>query len=270
MLPALLFPPLNPIALELGPLVIRWYALSYIAGILLGWWIAKRMAGRVALSFGWTPKLLEDFVTWATLGIILGGRLGYVIFYKPSDYLANPAQIFRVWEGGMSFHGGALGVIFAVILFARVKKLPIMALGDIIAAVAPLGLGLGRIANFINAELYGRISDVPWAVVFPGQSLARHPSQLYQACLEGFALFAVQMLLEKRGLRQHSGLLVGCFLTGYGIARFIGEFFREPDSFLGFLFGNWLTMGQLLSLPMILAGLVVIRLARQGSFLPKP
>jgi phosphatidylglycerol:prolipoprotein diacylglycerol transferase len=273
---ALPFPIIDPVAVSIGPIAgfgpfgIRWYALAYIVGILLGWWYAKKLAAKAGRSFGWTPGLMEDFVTYATLGVILGGRLGYVLFYKPTHYLQNPGEILQVWNGGMAFHGGALGVILAIILFAKVKKLPVFGLGDIVCAVVPIGLGLGRLANFINGELYGRATDVAWAMVFPADKdqLLRHPSQLYQATMEGLLLFLVLLVLEKKGYRKYPGVISGTFLAGYGVARFIGEFFREPDSFLGYLAGG-LSMGQLLSLPMIAVGAFIVRQALQGSFAPQ-
>jgi phosphatidylglycerol:prolipoprotein diacylglycerol transferase len=272
---ALPFPIIDPVAVSIGPIAgfgpfgIRWYALAYIVGILLGWFYAKKLAAKADRSFGWTPGLMEDFVTYATLGVILGGRLGYVLFYKPTYYLQNPGEILQVWNGGMAFHGGALGVILAIILFAKVKKLPVFGLGDIVCAVVPIGLGLGRLANFINGELYGRATDVAWAMVFPADKdqLLRHPSQLYQATMEGLILFLVLLALEKKGYRKYPGVISGTFLAGYGVARFIGEFFREPDSFLGYLAGG-LSMGQLLSLPMIAVGAFIVRQALQGTFAP--
>lgn len=272
---ALPFPIIDPVAVSIGPIAgfgpfgIRWYALAYIVGILLGWWYAKKLAAKADRSFGWTPGLMEDFVTYATLGVILGGRLGYILFYKPTYYLQNPGEILQVWNGGMAFHGGALGVILAIIVFAKVKKLPVFGLGDIVCAVVPIGLGLGRLANFINGELYGRATDVAWAMVFPADKdqLLRHPSQLYQATMEGLVLFLVLLLLEKKGYRKYPGVISGTFLAGYGVARFIGEFFREPDSFLGYLAGG-LSMGQLLSLPMIAVGAFIVRQALRGSFAP--
>lgn len=275
MLFALPFPNFSPVAISFGPFLgfgpfdIRWYALAYIVGILLGWWYAKKLAAKADRSFGWTPGLMEDFVTYATLGVILGGRLGYVLFYKPTYYLEHPGEILQVWNGGMAFHGGALGVILAIILFAKVKKLPVFGLGDIVCTVVPIGLGLGRLANFINGELYGRATDVAWAMVFPADKdqLLRHPSQLYQATVEGLILFLVLLVLEKKGYRKYPGVISGTFLAGYGVARFIGEFFREPDSFLGYLAGG-LSMGQLLSLPMIAVGAFIVRQALQGAFAP--
>jgi len=261
MLLALPFPTIDPVLIELGPLVIRWYALAYIAGIVLGWQLARRLIALAPIAA--TREALDDFVTWATLGIILGGRLGYVLFYRAGYYLSHPAEILAVWQGGMSFHGGALGVILATILFCRRRNIDLLRFGDRIAAVVPLGLFFGRLANFINAELWGRVSDVPWAMVFPtGGPEPRHPSQLYQALMEGVVLFVVlQILVHRPGIRARRGFLVGVFLCGYGLARIIGELFREPDAHLGFLAGG-LTMGQLLSVPMVLIGLWLMARAR--------
>ena len=252
------FPAIDPVALELGPIVIRWYALAYIVGLIGGWRYALLLARRQPVRF--EPRLLDDFVVWATLGVVIGGRLGYVLFYRPDYYFADPVQILMVWRGGMAFHGGLLGVLVATILFARRNKVPLLSLADVICAAAPIGLFFGRIANFINAELYGRVTDAALGMVFPhGGPLPRHPSQLYQASLEGLALFVLLAVLAFGfNAKRRPGLLAGAFFAGYGVARCIGEFFREPDSFLGFLwFGA--TMGQLLSLPMVLLGLYLVR-----------
>lgn len=261
MLLAIPFPAIDPVAIEIGPFAIRWYALAYIAGLLLGWRLLRRlMAAAPAVG---TPQQADDFLTWATLGVILGGRLGYVLFYRPEFYLAHPLEILKVWTGGMSFHGGALGVIVAIALFARLNRISVLALGDRVAPCVPIGLGLGRLANFVNGELWGRVTDVPWGMIFPhGGPLPRHPSQLYQATLEGLVLFVVLIALAMRpAIRARRGFLAGAFLAGYGIARIIGELFREPDAFLGFLaFGA--TMGQLLSIPMVLVGAALMALAR--------
>ena len=248
------FPLIDPIALQIGPLAIRWYALAYIAGIVLGWRLARRLV--VAPPAVATKEQVDDYVTWVTLGIILGGRLGYVLFYRPGHYINHPWEALMVWQGGMAFHGGALGVIIATWLFCRGQKLNPLALGDRAAVVVPIGIFFGRLANFINGELWGRAADVPWAMIFPGDRLQvpRHPSQLYQAGLEGLALFILMLVLVSRpALRARTGFLTGAFLAGYGTARLVGEFFREPDAHLGFLLAG-ATMGQLLSLPMILAG----------------
>jgi phosphatidylglycerol:prolipoprotein diacylglycerol transferase len=258
MLFAIPFPMIDPVLVEIGPFTIRWYALAYIAGILIGWRLARILVQRTPEVA--TPEQVDDYVTWATLGIILGGRLGYVLFYRPGYYVMAPWEALYLWHGGMSFHGGALGVIVATWAFARRRGLDWVAFADRIVCVVPIGLGLGRVANFINGELWGRITDVPWAMVFPNAGPEpRHPSQLYQAFLEGVCLFVLLMLLARSPrMRARRGFLSGAFLLGYGIARSIGELFRQPDAHLGFLFAG-ATMGQLLSLPMILAGAWLIR-----------
>ncbi|KAA5607421.1 prolipoprotein diacylglyceryl transferase [Roseospira marina] len=250
------YPMIDPVAFELGPLAIRWYALAYIAGLLLGWWYVRRLA-QVPPAVT-TPERIDDFLVWATLGVVLGGRLGYVLVYNPAYYFAHPAEIAMVWQGGMAFHGGLAGVVVALLLFCRRHRIAPLALGDVIACAAPVGLFFGRLANFVNAELYGRPApDLPWAMVFPTDptGLPRHPSQLYEATLEGLVLFVILALLWRvRAVRLRRGSLIGVFLVGYGLARFTVEFAREPDPQLGYLFGG-VTMGQILSLPMILAGL---------------
>jgi phosphatidylglycerol:prolipoprotein diacylglycerol transferase len=254
---AIPYPTVDPVLIELGPFVIRWYALAYIAGLVIGWRWCLMLAKRPPLFV--TAEAIDDFLVWATLGVVLGGRLGYVFFYKPDYYLANPLEALQVWHGGMSFHGGALGVVLAIVLFCRQRRINFLAFGDIIVCAAPIGLFFGRIANFINSELWGRVTDVPWAMVFPnGGPLPRHPSQLYEASLEGIVLFLVINGLERSTtIRERPGALSGVFLIGYGVARIIAELFREPDAFLGFLaFG--LTMGQILSLPFVLIGLVLL------------
>ena len=254
---AIPFPPLDPVLIEIGPLAIRWYALAYLAGFILGWryclWLARQNPS------GPSPQLFDDFLTWAVIGTVLGGRLGYVLFYQSAHYLQNPAEVLQVWHGGMSFHGGMLGVIFATWLFTRRHKISFFAFSDLLACVTPIGLFFGRIANFINGELYGRASDVPWAVIFPrGGDIPRHPSQLYEALLEGLILFLLLgWLAQNRQLRQRTGFLSGLFLFGYALFRFTAEFFREPDAQLGFLYAG-ATMGQLLCVPMMAAGLIII------------
>lgn len=255
---ALAYPHIDPIAIELGPIAIRWYAIAYIAGLMLGWRYVKWLASKPPHAM--RDIDVDDFLVWATLGVVLGGRLGYVLFYKPAYYLNNPGEIFMLWHGGMAFHGGALGVIAAIILFSKRRGLNLFAVGDVICCAVPIGLFFGRIANFINGELFGRVApDVPWAMIFPGGGPdPRHPSQLYQAGLEGLALFIVLFLLwRQRDIREHRGTLSGVFLMGYGIARIIGEFFRQPDAHLGFLAGG-ATMGQLLSVPLVGVGAGVI------------
>jgi phosphatidylglycerol---prolipoprotein diacylglyceryl transferase len=253
----LAFPHIDPVAIQLGPLAIRWYALAYISGILLGWRYAIHLAARPPMVL--SREAIDDFIVWVTLGIILGGRLGYVFFYKPGYFLFNPLEALYVWQGGMSFHGGLVGVLLAIYLFARRRGIPVLALGDIVASVVPIGLFFGRVANFINGELYGRPADVPWAMVFPGGGPSpRHPSQLYEACLEGILLFLVlAWFARKPEWRARPGRVGGIFLTGYALARIVAEIFREPDAHLGFLLGGT-TMGQLLSLPMLLAGCYLI------------
>ncbi len=248
----------------IGPFSLRWYALAYITGLVVGWRAVRRLvtlAPPVA-----TPLQVDDFLTWATLGVVLGGRLGYVLFYQPSAFLAHPLSVFALWNGGMASHGGFLGVTLAIILFCRINRIPVLGFADRIAIVAPVGLALGRVANFINGELWGRPAPdwLPWAMAFPraGPEL-RHPSQLYEALLEGVVLFAVMWVLGSRErVRERFGLLTGAFLVGYAIARITTEFFREPDDFLGFLYAG-ATMGQLLSIPVFLAGLGLIALARR-------
>jgi phosphatidylglycerol---prolipoprotein diacylglyceryl transferase len=245
----------------LGPFAIRYYALAYIVGLIIGWqycvWLAKKPPVLV------TKLQIDDFLFWATAGVIVGGRLGYVLFYQPGEFLTNPLTIVQLWHGGMSFHGGTVGVIVALILFARRHKIPFLALCDIVTAAVPIGLFLGRLANFTNAELYGRPTDVPWAMVFPTdpQQLERHPSQLYEAGLEGIVLFIILFVMIRRdSVRRRHGLVTGAFLAGYAVARIFVEFFREPDSFLGFIAAGT-TMGQWLSLPMLIAGIYFIRRA---------
>ncbi|SFK24347.1 prolipoprotein diacylglyceryl transferase [Pseudovibrio ascidiaceicola] len=259
---AIPFPMIDPVLIEFGPLAIRWYALAYIAGILLAW---RYMIVTVRNSPLWnktahpTATDIDDFVMWATLGIVLGGRLGYVLFYNLPYYLANPADILAVWEGGMAFHGGLLGMIVVLIIYSRARGLSGWTMFDLAAIAAPIGLFFGRIANFINSELWGRPTDVAWAVVFPtGGPEPRHPSQLYEAALEGALLFFVLRLLSHRfKLLQKPGVLAGSFAIGYGLARTFVEFYRVPDAHIGYLAG-FFTMGMLLSLPMVLIGIVVV------------
>ena len=252
------FPNIDPVVVHIGSFGVRWYSLAYIAGILLGWrYIAKEHARKPIPNL--SAKALEDIVTWAVVGIIGGGRLGYVLFYKPTYYMEHPSQILHLWEGGMSFHGGLVGVITAFVLFCRKYDIRFFALIDVIACATPFGLFFGRIANFINGELYGRVTDVPWAMVFPrGGDLPRHPSQLYEAALEGIVLFAIlYYMLKYTNARSKPGMLGGTFIAGYATARMIVECFREPDEFLGFFLG-YVTMGQILSLPMLVYGLYLV------------
>ena len=272
LIPLLLqFPAFDPIAIKLGPLAIRWYALAYIGGIVIGWLYARSLIRTEKLWGGRAPMTtldFDDFILWVTLGIILGGRTGYVLFYNLDFFIAHPAQIFELWNGGMSFHGGFLGCVIAVLAFGYRRKIPVLSLGDVTCAVGPIGLLLGRLANFINGELWGRPADpnLPWAMVFPtGGPVPRHPSQLYEAGLEGVLLFIVLAVAIRCGALKRPGLIIGIFATGYGLARITGEFFREPDPQLGFLWGG-LTMGMILSVPMIVAGLTFIGVAlRRGA-----
>jgi phosphatidylglycerol:prolipoprotein diacylglycerol transferase len=255
------FPAFDPVLISIGPFSIRWYALAYIVGIIAGWLYGRAILRSPRLWGGQPPMSVadfDDFVIWVTLGIILGGRLGYALFYNPAYFAANPLEIVQVWKGGMSFHGGFAGCVLAVILFARRRGISILSLGDVSCAVGPIGIFLGRLANFINGELWGRPSDVPWAMVFPAAGpLPRHPSQLYEAGSEGLLLFIVLAVLVRAGALRRPGLIIGAFALGYGIARSICELFREPDAPLGLLWGG-LTMGMLLSLPLMLAGIAFI------------
>jgi phosphatidylglycerol:prolipoprotein diacylglycerol transferase len=256
------FPVFNPVAIAIGPIAIRWYALAYICGIVLGWLYARALLKNDKLWGGPAPislTQLDDFILWVTIGIILGGRIGYVLFYNPSFFIQHPAEIFILWKGGMSFHGGFMGCVAAVIWFALANRLPILSLGDITTAVAPIGLLLGRIANFVNSELWGRAADpdLPWAMIFPnGGPQPRHPSQLYEAGLEGVVLFTILAIMIRLGALKRPGLVLGSFIALYGLARITSEMFREPDEQLGFLWGP-LTMGMLLSVPMVVAGAII-------------
>jgi len=261
------FPQIDPVAISIGPIAIRWYALAYIVGIVLGWLYARALVKNERLWGGPAPITLvqlDDFILWVTVGIIVGGRAGYVLFYNPVLFAQHPAQIFVLWNGGMSFHGGFLGCVAAVILFCRRNGIPILSLGDITTGVAPIGLLLGRLANFTKGELWGRPADssVPWRMVFPDDPhhLFRHPSQLYEAALEGILLFAILAVMIRIGALKRPGLILGSFIAIYGVARIISELFREPDVQLGFLWRG-LTMGMLLSVPMIIAGAILVVLA---------
>jgi len=248
-------PQFDPIALSIGPLAVRWYGLMYLIGFGLFWWVGRSRIARRPAGV-WTKKDLDDALFYGILGTILGGRFGYVLFYKLGDYAAEPWRIFYVWEGGMSFHGGMLGVIFAMWLFARVRRQDWLRVTDFIAPLVPLGLGAGRMGNFINAELWGRPTDGPWAMVFPNvDNIPRHPSQLYEFALEGVVLFLLLWWFSAKP--KPRGAVSGLFLTAYGVLRFTVEFTREPDSFLGILALGF-TMGQWLSIPMMVIGLSMI------------
>ena len=254
---AITLPEFNIFAIQIGGFGIRWYALSYIAGLLIGIYILRRQAQSPGALIA--PDQTDRLLNYLLIGIILGGRLGYVFFYNASFYLANPLSILRLWEGGMSFHGALFGVGLALFLMARRHKLPFLAVSDRVAMVTPIGLFLGRLSNFINGELYGRVTNLPWGMIFPhSDGQPRHPSQLYEAGLEGLLLGLLMYLFWRRGWLGKVGRLTGVFLCGYGIARFFVEFVRQPDAHIG-LFGDILSMGQLLSLPMIIVGLYLLR-----------
>jgi phosphatidylglycerol:prolipoprotein diacylglycerol transferase len=261
----LTYPDIDPVAFALGPVKVHWYGLMYLTGFVGGW-----LVGRLKARQPWSPvtaEQVDDLVFYIALGVILGGRIGSTLFYYPSEFLSNPLTLFKIWEGGMSFHGGMLGVFFAAWLYARKYKLRFIQLTDFFAVAVTVGLGAGRIGNFINAELWGRVSDVPWAMVFPGAGdLPRHPSMLYEAILEGPVLFAI---LWVAGMRpQHTGFISGLFMIFYGLFRFLVEFVREPDAHLGYLAFGWLTMGQVLSLPMILVGIYLLYWSRSQPIQP--
>ena len=250
------YPQIDPVALAIGPLKIHWYGLMYLIGIGAAWLILSRRLNRFDPI--WTKEKLSDLVFWVAMGVIVGGRLGYVLFYDLSAYIANPLLIFEVWKGGMAFHGGLIGVMLAVWGFGKRNGKSFFQIMDFIAPVVPIGLGAGRIGNFINAELWGKASDVPWAMIFPTdpQQLARHPSQLYQFALEGVALFLILWLYSRKP--RPTMAVSGMFALFYGIFRFIVEFVRVPDAQLGYLAFGWVTMGQILCIPMIAGGLFLI------------
>ncbi|MEY1662881.1 prolipoprotein diacylglyceryl transferase [Isoalcanivorax beigongshangi] len=250
------YPQIDPVALSLGPLKVHWYGLMYLIGFVLAWYLGMRRARRP--GSGWTPQQVGDLIFYGALGVILGGRIGYMLFYGGHKLAADPLYLFRLWEGGMSFHGGAIGVLLALALFARKTGKRYFEVTDFGVPLVPLGLLAGRIGNFINGELWGRATDVPWGMVFPADAaqLVRHPSQLYQATLEGLLLFLLLWFYSRRPRPLAS--VTGLFGVGYGMARIIGEFFRQPDAYPGFIAGGWLTMGMLLSLPMVLLGIAMM------------
>lgn len=258
------FPDFDPVLFQIGPLAIRWYALAYVAGILLGWRYAIQLVKTPRLWGGQKPtatsEQIDDLILWVTLGIILGGRLGYILFYYTSTLWEAPLSVFKIWEGGMSFHGGLLGVILALVLFARANKMDLFKLGDLVAPAVPIGLFFGRIANFINGELWGRETAAPWGVIFPGAGPnPRHPSQLYEALLEGLLLFVILLFATHKQLwLQKRGVVAGLFLAGYGLFRLSLEGVRAPDSQMPDFLQSYLTMGMLLSIPMLLGGIWLI------------
>lgn len=265
------YPNIDPIAVSLGPIAIRWYSLAYLTGLLSGMWIIARR-GREART-PYTPADGYDFLAWCTIGLLVGARLGLVFFYYPSMIWEAPGDIFAMWKGGMSFHGGAIGVLVTTYIFCRIRRIPLLAFGDELAAVGPIGLMCGRVANFINAELWGRVAgdDVPWAMVFPDAGPSpRHPSQLYEALTEGLLLLiVVNVVRSKYAARKGPGIVLGTFLVGYAIARFSMEFFRQPDAHLGFLVFH-ATMGQLLTIPMFFIGVwLIIRATRTAPITPE-
>ena len=246
------FPQIDPVIFQIGPLAVRWYGLMYLLGFAAAYMLIRHLVRLRNLPLDMDG--VSDLLFFGVIGVVLGGRLGYVLFYNPLQYLSRPLEIFAIWQGGMSFHGGLLGVVIAALIFCRRRKLPVLLTGDILVASAPLGLGLGRIGNFINGELWGRVTDHPWGMVFPGGGgLPRHPSQLYEAFFEGLVLFLILYLLHRRNVT--AGIPFFSFFVGYGLFRFMIEFVRQPDAHLGFLWGG-ATMGQLLSLPMVLFGLL--------------
>ncbi len=256
-------PAIDPVAVQLGPLAIRWYGLMYLVGFAAAWWLGRQRARRP--GSGWQVSELGDLIFYCAMGAVLGGRIGYVLFYQPGYYLSHPAAILQAWQGGMSFHGGLIGVLLACWLFGRKTGRGFFGVTDFVAPLVPPGLFLGRLGNFINGELWGRVTDLPWGMVFrDGGPLPRHPSQLYQAALEGAVLFIFLWLYSAKPRPRMA--VSGMFLLGYGTLRFIGEFAREPDAFIGFVAFDWLTMGQLLCLPMLAAGVVLLVLAgRRGK-----
>lgn len=278
------FPNVDPILVQVGPLAVHWYGIGYIVGILFAWWYAKRLVTNTRLwpdgVLPMKPIDLDDFIVWAAVGVVVGGRTGYVLFYDLKRYIDHPFDILAIWQGGMSFHGGLLGVILAMTLFSIKRGIRTWTLFDVVAAGVPVGLGLVRIANFVNAELWGRVTDMSWGVVFCNERLQqtvagcvaglepRHPSQLYEALLEGLVLFLVLRFLTHSRLKLKTPRFVGgAFICGYGLSRIFVEFFREPDQQLGYLLGGWLTMGMVLSLPMVLAGIWAMATARPA---PQP
>ncbi|OCW59111.1 prolipoprotein diacylglyceryl transferase [Hoeflea olei] len=262
------FPDIDPVIFSVGPVHIRWYGLAYVVGILLGWRYARALVENARLWPAAGSRItaldIDDFLIWATVGIVAGGRIGYILFYDMAAVSADPLRAFEIWNGGMSFHGGLLGTLIAMVLFARKRGIPLFNLFDVVCAVVPVGLFFGRLANFINSELWGKLTDMPWAVVFPtGGPFPRHPTQLYEAGLEGILLLALlAWLIYRHRALAFPGLVSGLFVAGYALARIFVEFYREPDVQIGYLAGGWLTMGMVLSLPMLAIGVFVAATAR--------
>ncbi len=263
---ALQFPNIDPVAVHLGPLAIHWYALAYLAGILGGWWLAKYICRLDNNKFRPNETDIDDFITWAVPGVILGGRLGYILFYNLPIYIEHPLNALKVWQGGMAWHGALIGVITVTALYSWKHKVTFLRLTDLFSVGATIGFFFGRIANFVNGELFGRVTDVPWGMIFPrGGDLPRHPSQLYQASLEGFVLFFILFfMIRNEKIRNTPGLVSAAFLFFYGVFRFVIEFFREPDAQLGFIFDG-LSMGQLLCIPVIALGIIIFIIAKKLS-----
>jgi phosphatidylglycerol---prolipoprotein diacylglyceryl transferase len=269
MLAAIAFPDISPNAISIGSFTVKWYGLGYVAGLLFATWYMKRLVANAALWFGAKPSMtaqqIDDMFIWFFLGVVGGGRIGYVLFYNPAKYFAHPLEIFKLWDGGMSFHGGFLGVVIACYFYGRKIGTSLDRMLDLGAASVPVGLGLVRVANFINAELFGLATDVPWAVIFPGESFGRHPSQLYEALLEGVGLFfAVRIATHYFRALAHPGRASGVFAFGYGLSRIFVEFFRMPDTQIGYMFG-FVTMGMILSLPMVGVGIWLLWRARDTA-----
>ena len=259
---AIPFPDIDPIALSIGPIDIRWYALSYLAGFIIGLYAIKKFVRKYASDY-MTEDMFDDLLTWIVIGVILGGRMGYVLFYNFGYYIENPMDAVKIWQGGMAFHGGLIGVIAAMILFAWKHNMPFFALADRVAVVTPIGLFFGRIANFVNGELYGRATNVPWAMAFKEGDVARHPSQIYQAATEGLILFTILILLQRSPyVRDNFGILSGTFLAAYAFMRFFVEWTREPDAQIGTL-SLGLSMGQWLCIPMFIAGVIIMKFGRR-------
>jgi len=259
----LTYPRIDPIAFQIGPLKVHWYGIMYLVGFSAGWWLGRRRAAKP--GSGWTGEQVDDLLFYAALGVVLGGRIGYMLFYDLPVFLHHPLSLFKVWQGGMSFHGGLIGVLIAIALFARRYDKRYFAVVDFVAPLVPIGLFAGRIGNFINGELWGKVSNLPWAMVFPGAGpLPRQPSQLYEAALEGVTLFIILWVFSRKP--RPTMAVSGLFALGYGVFRFLVEFVRVPDPQLGYLAFGWLTMGQVLSAPLIVVGIVLLWLAyRRGG-----